>query len=52
MVRKTVCIPAEEYKRLRKVDALADDMVRQLRATDPDFLAERLKRLGVSKIWQ
>ncbi len=45
MTTETVCIPSEEYKLLKKKEAIADDIILQLESSLQDIKAGRLKRV-------
>ncbi|MBI4152507.1 hypothetical protein HY495_02245 [Candidatus Woesearchaeota archaeon] len=45
MTTETVCIPSEEYKLLKKKEAIADDLLIQLEASLQDIEAGRIKRV-------
>lgn len=40
-----ICIPVEEYNRLKKKEAIADDILLQLDASLKDLEAGRVKRV-------
>lgn len=45
MATETVCIPVEEYQRLKKKAHIADDVLLQLEASLRDLEAGRIKRV-------
>jgi hypothetical protein len=45
MATDTVCIPIDEYERLKKKASVADDLLLQLEASLKDIEAGRVKRV-------
>ena len=45
MTQETICIPKDEYKQLKKKEAIADNLLLQVEASLNDIEAGRIKQV-------